>query len=475
MATIKFTISPAPGVSNDLIAVIYKTTAPAAEVARILKPAPHPDPYNFEFNDLVVGTYVVKVHESPDGTTLGNLRHDFWIDATINKLTAYDVIEFQVDLGRDDPNYDPADGDTQYVNPNLDGLTYTVFKAGYGPLSWNANIQTITGGGFEFTDGQVFSHDEIYTILISNLVESASNAGVAPAQSYPEDIVTISGDRYIDNTFYNKLIEVTGSSNYTIYIDNWDAIPDGTKFGINTHLLQDTDPDAAFRFVTLDLPFGKYCMIFGETYNNVYVGRGEEVTFIKKGGYLRLVNWDGDYRRVGEFVYGSSKPPANSLPLTGGWYLKSDVRRLFEWHVDKLDPAELGTGTDDVSPDSSNRTKWIVGATKVWVPDRGGLFNRMTDPDGNNDSARQPGTYQADAVGPTTVKTRAFTGVGLGKNSLVNDGIGLLATHGDGGDITTDSASGTNRNSARIDAWPTISPEGQTRPKNVAVKGYVII
>jgi hypothetical protein len=91
------------------------------------------------------------------------------------------------------------------------------------------------------------------------------------------------------------------------------------------------------------------------------------------------------------------------------------------------------------------------------------------------DGTRLSNSYQADAVGPGTVKTEAFTGVGVGHNGLSNDGIGFLATQGDGGYVTTDFASGTNRNTARTDSWDIISPAGETRVKNVAVNVYVII
>ncbi len=291
MANISFTISSAPGITNDLIAVIYKTTAPAAEVDRIVKDAPHPDPYNFEFTDIASGTYIVKIHESPDGSTLGILRHDFWVDATIQKVLAYDIIDFIVDLGRGAPHYDPVDSATQYENPNLNGKTYVVFKPGFGALVWGTHIQTITGGGFEFINGQMFANGEEYTVLVSNLTYNNIQESAA---GYPADVVLLTGNTSFGNSHYNKLLEVNGvGSVVTITIASIDTIPDGTKFGINTH-------NGTQRYVTLQLPVSKFCLINFVQYNAIYIGRGEEVTFIKKGAYLRIVHWDGDYRRVGK-------------------------------------------------------------------------------------------------------------------------------------------------------------------------------
>lgn len=474
MANVAFTISPAPGVLNKLIAVIYDTNNAAAEIDRSdpVDP-PHSSPHDFLFANLPSGTYIVKIHESTDGVTLGNLRHDFWVDATINSLLAYEVKTFQVGLGRGTPYFDPADQDVDYINTDLNGLTYTVFKPGYGPLDWDANITPYAGGGFSFTDGQKFSQDEIYTILISNLIAQPANQ--SGGGGYPDGVVQVTGDIFFSSTHYKKLLEVSAFVNLTISIGDLSTIPDNTVFGINTQTILDTDPDSDFRYAILDLPFGKYAMIHGLAKNRVFVGRGEEMAFIKKGNYLRLVNGGEGYRRVGEIVYAFGKPPINSLPLTGGWRLKTDFPRIFEDYVNVLDPGELGTGTDDVVPDAANRTKWIIGLTKFWVPDHGGIFHRPTDPDGNNDATRLPGNYQADAVGPADVRTTAWTGGGLGHNSLINDSVGFLATHGDGGTVNSDSASGTNRNSARTVQFSIVSTSGQTRPKNAAVNAYVII
>jgi hypothetical protein len=463
MANVAFTISPAPGVINDMIAVLYDTGG--AEIDRIDIPAPHSSPQNLNFPNVAPKTYIVKIHETPGGGVLGNLRHDFWVDASLSKLLAYTVKTFQVGLGRGTPYYDPANQDVDYINPDLNGLDYTVFKPGYGPLDWSANITTYTGGGFSFTDGQKFSQDEIYTLLIANLIsQPVPQTGVG----YPDDVV----ERLTPFTFgsadYNKLLMINGSVDvFIITFPDFATIPEATLFGITTH-------HGTQRYVTLQLPAGRYCMLNGSLENTVDIAMAEEVTFMKKGHYLWIVDADWDYRRVGEKVF-TDAPPANSLSLTGGWQPKAGYPRLFKW-VNRLDPTILGSGfTDDQVPDSNQRVKWIIGIDKFWVPDHGGYFYRNCDPDGNIDVIRPSGYYQADSVGPANVKTTAWTGGGIGKNSLTADSIGFLATQGDGGQVSSDSASGTNRNTARTVTFPIISTEGETRPKNIATPVYVII
>jgi hypothetical protein len=83
-----------------------------------------------------------------------------------------------------------------------------------------------------------------------------------------------------------------------------------------------------------------------------------------------------------------------------------------------------------------------------------------------------PGGFQDQAVGPANIRTTAWTGSAIGHNSVSNDSVGFLATHGDGGTINSDSASGTNRNTARTITFSTISPSGENRVKNFGVIYY---
>jgi hypothetical protein len=455
-------MSPAPGVINDMIAVIYKTTAPAAEIDRLPIPYPHDNPVNLSFPNVVPGTYIVKIHETPGGGVLGNLHHDFWTDASLSKLYAYTVKTFQVGLGRGTPYYDPADQDTDYINPDLNGLDYTVFKPGYGPLDWNANITTYVGGGFSYTDGQKFSQDEIYTLLVNNLLlQPVSQTGVG----YPDDVIALSTDTAFGTTHYNKLLVAdTSAQILTISISSLGSIPDGTIFGVNTQ-----KHNSALRYLVVQLPVGKVCTVKGVLRNAVYMGRSEEITFIKKGDYLYIINWDGDYRRLGEKVFSDGIAPENSILCDGQWYAKADYPRLFNWYVDNLPSGEWVSGADDSTPAGDDIRKWVVGTSKFRAPDHRNMHYRIKD------GSRATNSYQADEVGPADVKTTAWTGGGLGHNSLNNDSVGFLATHGDGGTINSDSASGTNRNTARTVKFSTISVNGETRVKNVAQNVYVII
>jgi hypothetical protein len=262
------------------------------------------------------------------------------------------------------------------------------------------------------------------------------------------------------------LLEIAGSATiFTITMPAFNTIPDGTKFCVNTH-------SGTQRYVTILLPAGKTSPINGNARNIVYIGRGEEVTFIKNGDYLRIVSWDGDYRRVGEKVMCDGNPPFNGLKLVGGWYLKTDYPRLFNWHVNTLPLGELGTGTDDVTPDTANITKWIIGTSKFWAPDHGGRFYRVTDPDGNidPDGSRPVNWPQADDNKAHNHVTAPWDKAGAKASDITGEATA--------GSLDSSNASTEYRIGQMGAYWTdaTIVSQGtESRPKNITTDVYVII
>lgn len=428
--------------TSDFLMVVRENSNLLAEVYRsdLLEP-PHSQ-RNITVDNLNPVMHTVQFWTTIDGTTLGELRGQCEIDASISNTTSFDFIQFIVDRGQGAPAYDPASGQGQYVNTDLDGKDYVVFKPGFGALIWGLHIDTITGGGFEYIDGQEFSNAEEYTIMINNLVTTSD---ASSGRGYPDGVVEFTGDITFGSTHYNKLLEANCAGALPVIdIPSIDAIPENTVFGINTH-------NGSQRYVTLQLDSGKYCLVFGQQRNAVYIGKGEEVTFIKKGAYLRIVNWDGDYRRIGERVFTDSTPPVNSIEEGAGWLLKTDYPRLFNWYIDELNPAETVSGTDDVQPSVQDRGKWNIGATKFWVPDRRGKFNR------NNDGLSEPGDYGAPSLGP-----------------LPNSAFKLVIAHGGAGGFIEGYAGATAPGTDNYDPqdWPYTDP---LQPENYIQNVYRII
>ncbi len=450
--------------SSNCFLVAREKSDPLSEVYRsALLTTPHTQ-RNTTITPVNPVMHQVEIWSTADNVNLDQLLGTCDIDASISNTVAFGYIQFLVDRGNGDPEYDPASGQGQYVNPDLDGMDYLVFKEGFGPLKWDIDIQTISGGGFEFINGNEFSSGEGYTIQYS--LVSTSSSTTSSGLTFPEDVVEVTGNITFSNTHYNKLLEVNSSSGaITITITSLDALPNGTKFIINTH-------NGSQKAVTLQLNTGRYCLINGNQENAVYLGRAEEVGFIKKGSYLRVERGGEHFKNIGQRYFADGLAPVNGLPETGGWYLKTEYPRMLNWYILRLPSGERINGTEDSTPSASDRTKWIIVATKFWMVDRGGYFDRPIDPDANIDSsARTSGDIQDDAVGPANVNTIAWTGATVGKNFLASDRVGLAATNGDGGVVSSTSASGVNRPNARTITFP-LATSGQTRPKNVATNVY---
>src|SRR5690348_16830449 len=113
--------------TSDVILVVRESDAPLAEVFRQFYAAPHTQT-NLTVDNLNPVMHVVQIWTTTDGTTLLQLKGQCDIDASISNTFAFDFIQFIVGRGLGSPNFDPSPDQPQYVNANLDGKTYVVFK-----------------------------------------------------------------------------------------------------------------------------------------------------------------------------------------------------------------------------------------------------------------------------------------------------------------------------------------------------------
>lgn len=431
--------------TSDVILVAREMSAPLAEVFRQFYAAPHTQ-QNLTITPVNPVMHIVQVYKTTDGVTLGQLMGQCDIDASISTQQAFNIVTFIVDRGlTGTPNFDPTTPTNQYVNPEIDGKTYVVFKPGFGALQFGTHIQTIAGGGFEFINGDQFNPGEEYTLMVSDLVTTTV---VTSGAGYPSDVMEIVGNINLGPSHYTKLLEVNAAGVTIINIVDINAIPNSTVFGINTH-------NGTQTAVILQLPATKYCLVNGVQRNAIYIGRAEEASFIKKGNYLRILNWDGDYKRLGQRVYADTIAPANCFPEVGGWYAKADYPRIWNWYIAALPGSEVIAGTDDVTPGAADVAKWGAGLNKFWVPDTGGYFIRNQDPNSDVDNGRSaiPGDIQLDLF-KSHSHTENGSNDGGGSHGFVMDNNNTPAT-GATTPVSTNTTGGS-----------------ETRPKNVNSYAY---
>lgn len=431
--------------ASDMIMVVRDMDDLLSEVYREVFTAPHSE-REVTIDDVNPVMHRVEFWTTVDGTTLLEKRNTTDVDAGLGTGTAFTMISFIVDRGlTGDPNYDPPSDTSVYSNPNLDGATYSVFKAGYGPLIWGVHIDTITGGGFEYIDGQKFAGGEEFTIFFSNLVTTRETEST---KSFPKDTVEITASDDIDTSHYNKMLEINGSGAVVrMTITDLNAIPNGTIIGMNTH-------NGTQRYASIKLPSGKFCMVCGETRNEIYLGQWETAYFIKKADELKIITWDGDYWQVGARVHRDGKVPRNGIAENGAWLLKADYPRLWEWYVADLPAGDFFTDATETDPPASvNKGKWGHGNTKFWLPNRAGYFER------NISGSRKSGDIQLESIGAHTHPVKppdANSATGFGKTTTGNDA-------GEGTGIAT------------YNTEANVPFDLENRPENMATNNYRII
>jgi len=402
MAEISFQISPAPGITNDLIAVIYKTTAPTAEIDRIVKNQPHSSPFNFQFSNLADGVYIVKIHESPDGVTLGNLRHDWWEDATTGQIL-FERKFYTVDGGG---TYDPLStaSPVTIADPYFAGKTITgVFQEGYRYLKPTTEWSQVSGGAVEFDAAISNEPGQVWSVEISYLVPANSGAPQAPFS----DIVVVTSDITLNTTHYNKSIYARASGNkITITSPSIGSIPEGTGFKI-FH-----DGGNAINTI-FQLPSGQIVRFLGEDRNNIILAKGEFIEVIKKvisgTDYLFVTDHDGQWLRVGEIIEGR-KGVSNGIFSDGTEYDLNVYVRLAEY-INSLPSSQIVDyatfETTQLFGTQSSYTKKGFFAVdpvnnKCKVPDLRNLSPRWLKDVAGPDPSRVdslPGGYQHHQVG----------------------------------------------------------------------------
>lgn len=452
---------------NYLIINVREVGNPNVIVQSQVKPPPVPSSFNLLFAGLADVVHYVDFRSSNDGISLGLLLGTFVYDVK-NEVVISEKRFYTVDgLG----TYDPTSSDSSITDPYLDGkIVSTVYKEGYRPLEPAVEFEHV-GDTINFLapNLQTFGSEEKMVVEIVYKA-AASSAGAA----FPVDIITITTDTSLVTIHQNKLMEINGSAtNVTLTMPSFASIPEGTKYAFSTDLGSQRNA-----IIVIDPGAVNYAWVDGVQRSTLYMGRGEYMVLIKKGAYMRVLEWRGDYSRVGELVY-KDVPPINGVAQQGAWEDIDDYQRLYYWFVNELDPSYLGIGTYPTAPSGVNRHKWCIDIVnnKLWFPDFGGLFLRSTDADGSIDADRsagdrKPGTYQDDQI-----KSHNHVAAPWDKASARAGDVGGSDTTGstDGNGLSTEYRIA----SMSVSFWnlATILPFGgsETRPKNVNMNIYRII
>jgi hypothetical protein len=428
--TISFETSPAPGITNDLVAVLYLASAPAAEIDRIYDRTNHSSPVTWQFQVASSGVYIIKIHEIPVGSTgpLGILRHDWWQDADSGQKL-FERRFYKVD--GPDP-YDPISTANPAVinDPYFSGKQVTgVFQEGFRYLKPVQEWTQQPSGAIQFAAGVSNEPGQVWSVEILYNVNSNATAQVPFT-----DMVIISTDTTLNNTHQNKILYVnTGQNKLTITSPAASTIPDGKGF-----IIKNGQGNAVN--VIFQMPPGNSVQFLGRGPNKIVIGKGEsirlQVKVIGPVSFMYCIDHQGQWDRVGELVWIRQVPGVsvfdtyhldNTIILNGQEYDPNIYVRLNDY-VNTLPPSQIvDYATYDaltvIDGEAIYAKKGFfardAGTGKIRVPD---LTNRAVRFLGDSDRIDQlPGGYQHHQVGRFTYDSHII------QKSGTNARIGTLA------------------------------------------------
>lgn len=450
MARIKQTISAAPGITVPIIVVLYKTTAPNAEYARLVIPTPHNAPYTYEFASVDPAVYNVVHYSSSDGSTLQTLLKSFSVDAVTNQLLS-ETLYYLVDgAGANDP----VSGTDYIIDPYLNGKTVSaIFKEGFRFLRPTEEWAQVSGGRINLLNGLSNNNGEVWTVF----VQYSQVLVAAPTIDAFSSVVTIpDATKTLDSSHFNKTVLGSTTANKQVFtLPTVGSTADQRGFvifhdgGNAVNLVVKASGTEVIRHRGVDK-------------NQVVLGIGECIKIIKLGSIWRVMDDRGQWDRVGEVLPWNKNTKFNAIPLTGTEYDLNVYVRLKEF-VDSLDSSQIVTYSEFDTPTAINGetvyhkrgffARDLVN-NKVKVPDFQNMHIRFLKNIGGIDTSRVDNValgYQHHQIGPhkhTGIKGET-TGHGSSSSPqsgnvrlLVNTSSGSVATiansetgiHNDGGE-----------------------------------------
>jgi hypothetical protein len=415
MANIRITIG-AVNITNYLIAVAYKTTAPSVEVVREVYA---PGDLNASLNVVLpslgsidADVYYVKWYESTDGTALSLLLGSSYYDAR-NNVTLSETRFYLTGGGRtvDGNVIDPEPGSTTLTDPYLNGKNITkVQKEAPGrPLvppggltdsfkEYNINVDEIELlGGITFNDGEVIAV-EITNVI--GYVDNSSNAGLY------DGTVLITASRALGASDRNKRLkcEADGSS-IAITLESLGSVPDGKFYYFNCN-------GGSAKKVRIMRTGSDTIVYRGIVLTEISIGLGEHVRIEKYSSYWEVIDAHAGISQVGERVTKGLLDLVNYLPEDGR-LVDGDVEpRLFKYVQDlpsthKISDSTIESNSSWTHP-AGKEGQFAIHPTlrKFRMPNSQGWYLRglkdfdLYGTDTANRATDYPGGTQQGQVGP---------------------------------------------------------------------------
>lgn len=429
------------GETGYIIAVPKKTTAPLSDVictidgvpsqTRKAYSAPHSQrSMLIEVLDPV--WYYIKFYRSVDGTTLDEEILTLAGNALTGSLYPITKLTYVVNRGQSGTNpdwEDPQEGDQGIRDERLLDQVYWVEQRAVGTLREDEiTDRSDDGGGFDFTDDEKTMADG--DTFFAWIIEKVDAAPTTSGSSDFNDVVILTTDTDYDPSLHSgKTLIANWLSNIGILtIPNLSLVSD-SKFRLQTH-------GGTQSFVGIQLDTGDTVEFLKGDKNVIWLGSGESIEIVIKDNVMYVVGYDGDYRRVGQRIWGDVVDmELNAIVRDGTQYSVDDLPRLVEWiSVMGISTISEGTGVGqwgysevvDGETIYPNKGKFTLGGGFIRIPDdRDKVLMGLKNTDGTTDSLRQSqgaGGFQKNTFKEHTHKTRgsfSYGGYNGGGNSFL--------------------------------------------------------
>ena len=226
---INYSISPYPSLLQNMVARVYETAAPNAEIQNIVLATPHTNPRNISFTGLDRVPHIVRLF-----TLSGTLLHSYDVQPTANIVTIFDPIFFKIGDGGAKT---PVAGTALYANADLAGLTNTglvITRDGIAQYPGRHYDVDITGGFHLLVNGDQFEDTVEWVIQrkpqalvnpINDSVVGKQFGGFVTVNNVPINYIP---------AHLRKLIMLSGA-NGQYYFPAGTAIPIGYTFRFENH------------------------------------------------------------------------------------------------------------------------------------------------------------------------------------------------------------------------------------------------
>jgi hypothetical protein len=447
---INLSISPAPGITNYLIAAVYEATNPNVAVQFEVLPRPLLSDVNVTFVGLNTSVHYVIIWENTTVVPGGSIRHRFIYDPEYSNATISVRDDLYLTVG--DPGDNPVAGESDFTLASLEDWIYTIERRGWGSMQPSVDVlispdrKTFTlikddgeGNNDVFGEGEVFILHFEPKVTTNQPIETLNSGRVFSATE------TLTENTTLTSAAVGKAFKIQGvNDTITITLPAINTMPE------NRHIAFISE-GGSHKNATIQANGSDTIEWLNGKRQNIILGQSERVWIYVVGGVWVVSTAYGGFSRVGEIYMSYDNSDINAVFANGALLSRTVYARLWEW-VQNADPSLIVSDANWNNAVLNNKGKFSFGdgSTNFRVP----LLSVTGFLRGVDSISRIAGSFEVESVGPHTHEIDVF---GMKRG-----------TGNDPSDASASKSQFSGMGTAGI--WTSRNATGsETRPANVGV------